>query len=234
MKFRIDRNIFEDFPGFVVGVVSVRGADNSGTHGEVMEMIRGKEKRISGVYDRETLKDAPQVRAWRDAYRVFGVKKGQYTSSVENLHRMVLAGRELRAINPLVDIYNYISLKYMLPVGGEDLRAASGDVVLRRAGEGEPEVLLIGEHDARSPKVGEVIYADDVSAICRRWNWREADRTKLTVETKDCVLVIDALPPATKGEVQIAMDELVELVQKFCGGEVAGYVLDVDNKEVVL
>ena len=38
-----------------------------------------------------------------------------------------------------------------------------------------------------------MIYFDEQGAVCRCLNWREAQRTMLTEETKDAVLVIEAI-----------------------------------------
>lgn len=98
------------------------------------------------------------------AYQKFGVKSRDAKASVENLYRIVLSEREIWAINPLVDIYNYISLKYMVPVGGEDLGKVVGDIHLTFAGPNEPMVELLGEHETAAPPEGEVLYKDEISA----------------------------------------------------------------------
>ena len=77
-----------------------------------------------------------------------------------------------------------------------------------------------------------MIYKDSLSAICRRWNWREADRTKLTEETKNCILAIEALPPVGIDELNNSAKELAELVRKNCGGNVRIEILDSDNAEI--
>lgn len=214
------------------GTVVVKGIDNSGASPETENMLREQEEAVKNKFNLGTLAEAPKINAWREAYKSFGVKKNKYTSSVENLARMVLEGKTLRHINKLVDIYNFISLKHALPVGGEDLDKMKGDLVLDFAAANEPAVQLLGEQEAKPPKEGEVIYKDEISAVCRRWNWREADRTKLTGSTKNAILVLEGLLPVTKEEVEMATEELAELIQKFCGGEVGHEVLNEGKTEI--
>lgn len=232
--FIIDAKIFEKYPGVNIGAVIAKGIDNSGGSPEIENILREQEEAVKSKFTLETLAQEPKINAWRETYRVFGVKKNKYTSSVENLARMVLEGKILRHINKLVDIYNFISLKYTLPVGGEDLDNVQGDLVLDFATASEPAVQLLGEQETKPPKEGEVIYKDEISAVCRRWNWREADRTKLTESTKNAILVLEGLPPATKEEVEMATKELAELIKKFCGGEVRHEVLNGGQKEVLI
>lgn len=226
MKFKIDHKIFEKFPGLTIGVVICKNLNNSETQEEVQKEIREQENNIRAKYNTETLSQTPKIDVWRKTYSAFGAKPKENKSSVENLYRLVLQRVNLRHINKLVDIYNFISLKHMVPVGGEDVDKIKGDVVLTFAEPNEPAVLLLGDKEPRPPHAGEVIYKDNISAICRRWNWREADRTKFTEETKNCFLVIEGLLPVTKQEIEDATKELKELVQKFCGGNITYQILD--------
>jgi len=47
--------------------------------------------------------------------------------------KRVLKGNEIWQINKVVDLYNYISLKYLTPIGGEDLDKIKGDIYLNFA-----------------------------------------------------------------------------------------------------
>ena len=91
-----------------------------------------------------------------------------------------------------------------------------GDLRLTVATGGEMFVPLGGTEDA-PPQPGEVVYADDVGIVCRAWNWREAERTRLTEATRRAVLVIEALPPRTATDLQLACFDLAELVATHLG-----------------
>jgi lysyl-tRNA synthetase class 2 len=95
-------------------------------------------------------------------------------------------------------------------------------------------VQLLGDAEARPPHPGEVIYRDRRSAICRRWNWKEAERTKLTAATRHAVLVLEALPPQGRGHLTAALGELAARVTRYCGGETATAVLDAATPELDL
>ncbi len=234
MLFSIEDDVMQRFAGLTVGVVVARGVEHSGTPSALTTLLREEEFRIRNDFSLDGLAAHPPVACWRQAYAAFGGEPKKNRSSVENLYKMVLEGHDVRTVNPLVDAYNVVSLRHMLPVGGEDLDRMQGDLALRFAGANEVPVVLLGEREARAPKVGEVIYADAVGAICRRWNWREADRTKLTARTKNAVLVVEALPPASRADVEAATDELAELVRVYCGGAVRTAVLDASHLSVPL
>jgi DNA/RNA-binding domain of Phe-tRNA-synthetase-like protein len=234
MKLRLEQDVQSLFPEALIGVVWVRGCENSGAHPEIEALLRRAEAGARAAFAGAALAAEPRIACWREAYRTFGASPKKSPSSIENLLRRVAKGEALRPINPLVDIYNAVSLERVLPAGGEDLGKVRGDVVLCRAGEAEPPVLLLGEGDARPPHPGEVIYRDDLSAICRRWNWKEADRTKLTAATREAVLVVEALPPITRGDLEQALADLAARVIRFCGGEAGAAVLDRTRPEIEL
>jgi len=225
MRFVVTDDIFEAFPDMRIGVLVAReiknplGIDLGGALEAAQETVRAS---FAGT----NVTDHPRIHCWREAYRSFGAKPKKYPSSIENLVRRTLKGEPIRPILPLVDIYNAVSLEHLLPVGGEDLDSIEGDIRLTRASDSEPPVRLLGEADERAPKPGEVIYTDDRGAICRRWNWKEADRTKLTESTRTAVLVLEALPPMTETDLRTAMEALGTLVRKHTNASVAETVLD--------
>jgi DNA/RNA-binding domain of Phe-tRNA-synthetase-like protein len=234
MKLVITDTIFDGFPELVLGVVILHNIDNSQNRAEITEMLREAESTLSGKFSKTPVIEHPYIATWREAYRKFGAKPKDYPSSVENLTRRVLNGATIGHINNLVSLYNTISLRHILPVGGEDIDKITGDVVLTHAGNNEPAVFLLGEKEARAPRAGEIIYKDEVGAICRRWNWKEADRTKLTQETKNAFLIIEALPPVPRDTVETAIRELADLVEQYCGGTISTAFLDKDNREFKL
>ncbi len=250
MRFIVEKAIFEKFPDLNIGIVIAKGIDNSGISKEITESLREKETEIRENFDAKTLSQNPKIDVWRKAYSAFGAKPKDNLSSVENLYRHVLKGTDMmsssddsistalkmplqiRHINKIVDIYNLFSLKFMVPLGGEDMDKIQGDVKLTIAGPNEPAALLLGDKEPRLPHEGEVIYKDDVSAICRRFNWREADRTKFTEQTRNAVLVAEGLPPITVEDIENIVNELKNAVQKYCGGEISLFVLNQSNPEI--
>ena len=226
--------IFEAFPEALIGVAAFEGVRNDGDDPEVGALLERESAGVASRLGAAPVAEHPRVAAWREAYRRFGAKPKDHPSSIENLLRRVAKSGPPRRVSPLVDLYNAVSLRHLLPVGGEDLDAVSGDVELRFAGASEPAVRLLGEPEARPPKEGEVIYADALGALCRRWNWKEADRTKLTEKTTRGFLVIEALPPAGRAELDTALEDLAALVTKHCGGRVRTGVLDCENRSMAL
>jgi len=72
--------------------------------------------------------------------------------------------------------------------GGEDLDAYAGAPRLVVADGSESfDAVEGGEIVHTTPKPGEVVWRDDRGVTCRRWNWRQCARTRLTPHTTNAV-----------------------------------------------
>ena len=136
--------------------------------------------------------ERPQVALWRDAYRSFGAKPQRTRNSLEALLRQVPDG--LPRINRLTDLYNAVSVLHEVPVGGEDLAWYVGAARLIRAAGTEPfETTVDGQTAIEHAEPSEVVWTDDAGVTCRRWNWRQCTRTRLSPATTRALFIIDAL-----------------------------------------
>ena len=131
--------------------------------------------------------------AWREAYTAFGSKPSRTRNSAEALAKRALSDGGLPRINVLVDLYNAISVAHLIPVGGEDLDHIQGGMRLVRATGDEDFVTVAGgEETVEHPDAGEVVWCDDEGVTCRRWNWRQGPRTRLTEESVSALFLLEA------------------------------------------
>jgi DNA/RNA-binding domain of Phe-tRNA-synthetase-like protein len=232
MRFQIEPPFWALFPEVLIGVVVARGVDNHTPRPELAADLAAASAEAAEKLDGTEIASHPHVAPWRRAYSAFGAKPSQYRSSIEALLRGALAGR-LRSISPLVDLYNTISLRHALPCGGEDIAQLVGDLRLTRATGGELFVPL-GATTADPPAPGEVIYRDEIGVVCRCWNWREAERTKLVETSTDAFLCIEALPEHGEARLRAAIDDLAHGAQRELGATVRAAVLHRENTAIDL
>ncbi|WP_040160446.1 B3/B4 domain-containing protein [Mobilicoccus massiliensis] len=156
------------------------------------------------------------VAAWREAFRAFGAKPQRTRNSAEALLRRVADG--LPRTNRLADAYNAVSVRCQVPLGGENLRAYDGPLRLVRAtGEEEFGTLASGEQAVEHPDAGEVVWRDDAGVTCRRWNWRQGHRTRLTDDTADAIFICDVLdvePGDAPARAEQVRDALVDALRR--------------------
>ena len=129
-SFAIEPAFWELFPQAEIGIVVARGIDNAHESSEDVKaaLVEANKAALAHVPD-PTISKNPAVAVWREAFQQFKTKKGA-RSSIEALLKRASGGREVGSINPLVDIYNTVSLTYALPCGGEDIDTFAGDLRL--------------------------------------------------------------------------------------------------------
>jgi DNA/RNA-binding domain of Phe-tRNA-synthetase-like protein len=231
MKDIVAPEVLAKFPGYVRGVVIARGVDNSGENQRLIELLRKIVQEATQNDSLQDIKNHPSIAPWRQAYSDFGTNPNKFYCSIESLGRRARRGDQLPYINTLVALFNYFSLKHIVPSGGDDLGSVEGDLHLTLAKGDEPFTPL-GAEDVEYPPPGEVIYFDNSKVMCRRWNWRQGDQTKLSPATSNVAINVDCLPPVSKDEAKAITGELAELVREFCGGEVKYFLLDATQNEV--
>ncbi|EMA2159101.1 B3/4 domain-containing protein [Enterobacter hormaechei] len=160
--------------------------------------------------------------AWDEVFKAFGAKPKRTPCSASALRKRVKRDGSLPPLDPVVDIYNAISIRYAIPVGGENLAAYSGAPRLTLADGSEPfDTFKEGEPVVENPEPGEVIWRDDLGVTCRRWNWRQGVRTRLDSQAQSMWFILESLPSMPLAALQEAGDELVSNLQKLMPGATA-------------
>ncbi|MDC4243698.1 B3/4 domain-containing protein [Clostridium perfringens] len=232
-KFIIEDDFWELFPNAKIGIITCNGIDNTiKDENQYKDMISQGEKEALNHLPNEEFSSNEVIKVWRDAFKKFKTKKGA-RSSIEALLKRVSTGKGLGTINPLVDIYNSISLKYAMPCGGEDMDKFIGDIRLTKA-TGDESFITLGSDKSEPPYEGEIVYKDDEGAICRCWNWRESVRTMLTEDTKNAFLCIELVDEKREKDFENALKELSQLVEENLGGKSEISILHINNKEAIL
>ncbi|MBD0743841.1 B3/4 domain-containing protein [Streptomyces sp. CBMA152] len=204
-------------PGFTHVAVEARelvnGPSDAASSALLDEAARRLRERLGGLAPHED----PHMVAWRAAYTAFGAKPSRTRNSAEALAKRALADGGLPRVNRLVDVYNAISVAHLVPVGGEDAELIKGSMRLVRAVGDEPfPTVAGGETVIEHPDAGEVVWCDDEGVTCRRWNWRQGVRTRLTEESTSALFLLEGMAPHC--DLQTAGAELAELLEKASPG----------------
>jgi DNA/RNA-binding domain of Phe-tRNA-synthetase-like protein len=188
----VERPVLELRPDYTALIIVAEGLRPGPSDEASDALLRDAEAQAKAALGGRDPGELAPVAAWRAAYQAFGAKPKRTRPSVEALLRRVEAG--LPRIDRLTDIYNAISVRYLLPVGGEDLGRYSGSARLTRAAGDEPfDTVRDGEPVTGHPESGEVIWRDDAGVTCRCWNWRQCVRTRITHETTSAMFILDGL-----------------------------------------
>jgi DNA/RNA-binding domain of Phe-tRNA-synthetase-like protein len=188
-------------PDYAALLVVADGLSPGPSDGDSDELLRLAEGSARTALAGGPAADLPQIADWRAAYQAFGARPSRTRPSVEALLRRADAG--LPRIDRITDVYNAVSVRRLIPVGGEDLACYSGPARLVRADGDEPfDTVRDGSPVLEHPEPGEVVWRDDAGVTCRCWNWRQCVRTRITDASVSVVFFLDGL--ATLGPAGLA------------------------------
>ncbi|TFD29527.1 hypothetical protein E3T34_15355 [Cryobacterium sp. TMT1-62] len=204
---RVDDDVFALRPDYRAVLVAVDGLEPGPSDEASEALLLAAEEAARSTLQQQAVEEVPHIAAWRQAYRAFGAKPQRTRNSLEALMRRAASG--LPRVNRLTDLYNAISILYVVPLGGEDLAHYVGAPRLIRATGSEPfEIMSEGASVTEYPDAGEVVWTDAGGVTCRRWNWRQARRTQLTDTTTSALFILDALEPLDDDALLAAAREL--------------------------
>ncbi|KZZ92893.1 Phenylalanyl-tRNA synthetase, B3/B4 [Moelleriella libera RCEF 2490] len=205
--------IFQLRPDYRALLLVVEGIPPGPSDAHSETLLQQAEASAKELLAKTPVTQVPHIAAWRDAYKAFGAKPQKTRNSLEQLTRRAEGG--LPRVNRLTDIYNAISVKHQVPVGGEDLDKYQGSPFLIRAkGQEQFKTASGGEEVVEAPEPGEPIWCDEGGITCRRWNWRQCARTALSDDTTRVLFILDALDGLSDDALAKAAEELASALKQ--------------------
>lgn len=207
MKLFVNKEFWDVFPEGQLNILVVKGVDNTvGSQEYLTKLLKDSIESAGEFVKEEDFAQNKVVKEWRTAFSEIKTKEGA-RSSIEILLEKVAQGKEFKTNNPLVDLCNSVSLAHGVPCNGEDLENIEGDLVLGIAKGGEGFVSP-GSEENDPVLPGEMIYFDEIGAVCRSLNWQEAQRTIVTESTQNAIFVIES---TSEEEIKRANEAILEL-----------------------
>lgn len=211
-KLIVDNTFWSIFPQAKIYTLVVNDLNNHipDNSDKYQIMLNQAETEAKQYLTAKEFKDNIVIAEWREVLTKFKKKKGA-RSSIEALLKRVSQDKTFNPINPLVDIYNSVSLEYAVPCGGEDLDQIAGQMHLGVA-TGNEDFYPLGAEKSDPPRAGEVIYYDQKGAVCRSLNWRDNKRTMLTEDTTYAILIMEAVTDNQKERADKAIQTLKQKI----------------------
>jgi DNA/RNA-binding domain of Phe-tRNA-synthetase-like protein len=226
MDFIVDEAIWRMFAGLRLVVAVGDQLDNQARQPAVEEELKRVQYHLRENWKYPNPQSHPSIAAWREAFRTMGVSGKQFPSSIEALVRRVLSAKPLAPINPLVDFYNSVSLKYLAPAGGWDLEDISGSNLWLKITRGGEAFTELGTTDPVHVNAGEVSYMGDVEVLTRHFVWRQAETGKIQPKTTYFFLVSEILS-AVGPDIASAVERAVrEGMRKYFAVQARTAILD--------
>lgn len=232
-KFIVKPRVFEILPEYCVGTVTAKGIDNRASRARIEEMLDGNTALFSEKYREANLRELENIAAFRAAFTALGINPNKFMCSIEALMKRVQKNAALPHINPIVDLGNAFSVRYLLPMGAHDIDKLCGDLEVRFSKAGD-SFLGMGEEEAESMPEGELVYASGSTVKTRRWIWRQSEDGKISGETSHIFFPIDGFKDVNLGDVLAARDGLARFIEEEFGCEAKTGLVDREHNEFII
>src|SRR5216684_6650791 len=232
--FQYHADILARYPAVVGGVILAQGMTNGPTPTSLQAMYQAEQQATLQRIGNTPLSQITSLAAWRNAMRGFGVDPTQYRSAAEALLRRLTKKGDIPSINLLVDLGNLVSIRYALPVAVFDTRTLQG-VVTVHFSDGSERYTTLGEDEVDHPEPGEVVFSDETKlVIARRWCWRQSEDSAANAETRNAIITVEAHHAEGHQDVEAALNDLLEFLRKYAGGNYIPGILDAQHRALRL
>ncbi|WP_144554717.1 B3/4 domain-containing protein [Bacillus sp. X1(2014)] len=220
MEIKLSEEIIEQIPNFKVGIIVYKNI----TVAESPQMIRGRlqlfQESIYFDLENKNVTELSGIQEWRNIFKNYGKDPNRYRPSVEALYRRVQKQNFLSSIQSAIDINNFFSLQYQVPIGIYDLDNLNGSISIRLGREGEEYTGLNGRINSLNRLI---VSSDNLGAFGSPFV--DSDRAPVTFATKNALQVI-YLRPSTDVEKSMRLTEsLMNMFTQIHGGEASFLII---------
>jgi len=205
--------------------LTIGGINNRTSDPEFDAIFEAEMQKLIQALQQTSWKADPILQGYRKLHESIHRSNQRFVSASENLLSSLLRNHHASRINLLVDIYNMVSMKTRLAFGAHDLAKTQGNIVMRMT-TGKESFYALGAPTPTTVGPGEYGYLDESGEVICRLEVRQCERTKVTVDTKECFFIIQGNAATSEATLKAAGDELVALSTRFCGGKVRWISVD--------
>lgn len=211
IKVTVQEEIVKKYPQYKLGLVRITFSDFNNT-----EVDNDKLQTLT-KYEKSIIDESAIEKEWLEVFADMKASERRLPSVVA-LWSIIDRFGELKPINYFVDAYNYVSIKHGIPMGGYDIKKLPiHELSLQYAVVGgtkfEP-MGLAGQFEKLKDSAEICYYCGDVP-VCRYWNHKDSEITKIDENSADVLIMFDSLGGLE--ELNNAIDEFVELINSTSG-----------------
>lgn len=216
MRFFVQQDVLD--LGVKIVFAQVEGLDN--THPSEEWLARREElvPQLVDAYQDFDVKADPVLEGFNILHDNAHVRRHHNVPAPNNLIKLLKKRGEIASINPLVDVYNIVSLESKLALGAHDIDRIDGNVTLRLT-DGTERFVPLGLTDPVPVKPGEYSYCDDSNEVICHLEVRQVNKTAVDERTTRAAFIVQGNEATSDEYVSEWAQRLVDEVTRYCGGE---------------
>lgn len=209
----ISRALKEAVPDFKIGVIQYDDITVGATPQFLLGRIAFFHEEWLATNGEKPIGDLPGVKEWRRAFKAVGTDPSRYRPSHEALIRRLLKERTIPSVNSAVDVNNYFSIKYEMPMGIYDREALTPPVVIKIGDETDAYEGLNGREMNMAAKL---VSADQSQAFGSPIV--DSRRSMVTEATRSALHILYLRPSFSEKEANRVTEEVAAAFTHVNGG----------------
>nr|WP_263328490.1 phenylalanine--tRNA ligase beta subunit-related protein [Neobacillus sp. Marseille-Q6967] len=214
MEIQLSSTITEQIPDFKLGVIEYKNI----TVGDSPQMVKGRlrlfQESIYFDLEDKNVTDLAGIKEWRDIFKRLGKDPNRYRHSAEALYRRVKKQNYLTPVQSGIDINNFFSLQYQVPIGIYDTDYLSGQISLRIGHENEEYLGLNGRVNSLHNLI---VSADEQGPFGSPFV--DSNRAPVTTDTNNALQIVYLRPSTDCQNAEKLTQSLMNMFTQIHGGD---------------
>jgi DNA/RNA-binding domain of Phe-tRNA-synthetase-like protein len=214
LEIQVSAEIAAKIPTFKLGIIEYQNI----MVGDSPQMVKGRlqlfQESIYFDLEETSLTDLPGIQEWSMLFKLFGKDPKRYPHSAEALYRQVQKQNYLVPVHSAVDLNNFFSLQYQVPIGIYDTDQLQSPVVIRIGQAGEEYLGLNG----RLNSLNKLIVSSDKEGPFGS-PYVDTNRAPVTLETKNALQIIYLRPSTDLKNAGQLTESLMNMFIQVHGGQ---------------
>ena len=216
MEFKVEKSVLT--AGVKIEFATIEGLDNAHVSQEWMALRKEKIAELYEQYQGINVHVDPILEGFNILHDHTGVKRRKNIPASENLIKLLEKRGNIAYLNPVVDIYNLISLESKLALGAHDMDHVEGNVTLRFT-KGDEKFIPLGQTEPQPVTPHEYSYIDDSNEILCRLEIRQVEKTRVDSSTTNVFYIIQGNEETPDCLLQQTAQQIIDTTVRFCGGK---------------
>lgn len=214
MEIMVSSELCSLVPGFTAGVIQYRNIEV----GPSPQMLKGRlqlfQESIFFELEEKNLTDFEGIKEWRQIFKQTGKDPNRYRHSAEALFRRIKKQNYLQTVHSAIDVNNFFSLEYQVPIGIYDTDKINGDIEIKIGAESEEYLGLNGRTNSLDKLI---ISCDETGPFGSPFV--DSERTAVTENTKNAIQIIYHRPSQDSERNKKLTESLMNMFLQIHGGE---------------
>lgn len=221
MDISISEDLKKLIPDFKIGFIQYKGIEV----GTSPQMVKGRlqlfQESIFFDLEEKNVTDVASIKEWREIFKKTGKDPNRYRHSAEALFRRVKKQNYLQPINSSIDLNNFFSLQYGIPIGSYDSSQLEGKINIRI---GEADEYYNGLN-GRSNSLEHLIISEDVKGPFGS-PFVDSDRAPVQLTTNAAIQIVYLQPSISKDTAEKMVESLKNMFVQIHGGEASFSIVE--------